>query len=72
LCAICFEKGSEAKNHKSTHKYHIITKLDFPLFDKKWTAKEELLLFEGLEKYGFGNWSDIAIHIATNKTKKDV
>lgn len=31
--------------------YHVINKLDFPLFDVEWTADEELLLFEGLEKY---------------------
>jgi hypothetical protein len=29
-------------------------------------------MFEGLERFGFGNWSDIADHIATDKQKEDV
>jgi len=69
LCGICYGKALEIKGHKNTHEYHVITKLDFPIFDLKWSAKEELLLFEGLEKYGFGNWIDISSHIATDKTK---
>lgn len=35
--------------------YHVINKLDFPLFESEWTADEELLLFEGLEKYSRSN-----------------
>lgn len=30
-----------------------MNKLDFPLFDHGWTADEELLMFEGLEKLLF-------------------
>lgn len=32
--------------------YYVINKIDFPLFQVDWTADEELLMFEGLEKYG--------------------
>ncbi len=71
LCGICYGKALEIKGHKNTHQYHVITKLDFPIFDLNWSAKEELLLFEGLEKYGFGNWIDISSHIATDKTKQE-
>lgn len=71
LCGICYAKALEIKHHKNSHKYHVITKLDFPLFSHNWSAKEELLLFEGLEKYGFGNWADISTHIATDKSKQD-
>lgn len=31
--------------------YQAICKVNFPLFDSKWSAEDELLLFEGLEKY---------------------
>ena len=27
---------------------------------------------EGMEKYGFGNWGDIADHLATDKTPEDI
>jgi len=53
----------EQKQHLNTHKYHIIQKLDFSLLNPSWKAYEELLLFEGLEKYGFGNWKDISMHV---------
>ncbi|KAJ3065351.1 Transcriptional adapter ada2, partial [Quaeritorhiza haematococci] len=39
--------------------------LDFPLFDEDWAADEELLLIEGLEMFGLGNWEQIADHIGT-------
>lgn len=31
-----------------------------------------MLLIEGLEKYGFGNWTDISEHIGTDKSPDDV
>jgi hypothetical protein len=37
----------------------VINKLDYPLLDDNWTADEELMLFEGLEKYLEG-YSDMA------------
>ncbi len=58
--------------HKNNEDYYVINKLNFPLFIEDWTAEEELLLFEGLERFGFGNWNDIADHIGTDKTKDDV
>jgi len=50
----------------------VINKLNFPLFVEDWTAEEELLLFEALERFGFSSWHDIAEHIGTDKTKEDV
>ena len=50
----------------------MINRLTFPLYEDHWTAEEELLLIEGLEKFGFGNWVDIAEHLATDKTPEDV
>ena len=45
FCASCFGNQKEFNSE-----YHVINKLDFPLFDHEWTAEEELLMFEGLEK----------------------
>jgi transcriptional adapter 2-alpha len=39
--------------------------LDFPIFEGDWGADEELLLVEGLESYGIGNWEHIAEHVGT-------
>uniref|UniRef100_A0AAV1UDN3 Transcriptional adapter n=1 Tax=Peronospora matthiolae TaxID=2874970 RepID=A0AAV1UDN3_9STRA len=35
-----------------------------------WTADEELLLLEGIEMFGMGNWKDIAEHVVTKSEKK--
>ncbi|CAI5734453.1 unnamed protein product [Peronospora destructor] len=34
-----------------------------------WTADEELLLLEGIEMFGMGNWKDIAEHVVTKSDK---
>ncbi|XP_042479356.1 transcriptional adapter ADA2-like isoform X2 [Macadamia integrifolia] len=42
--------------------------LSFPLICPDWNADEEILLLEGIEMYGMGNWAEIAEHVGT-KTK---
>lgn len=44
--------------------------LDFPIFEAEWGADEELLLVEGLELHGVGNWEQISDHIGT-KNKEE-
>ena len=39
--------------------------MNFPLFEEDWGADEELLLLEGIEMYGLGNWGDVSDHIGT-------
>ncbi|KAL4486176.1 hypothetical protein ABPG72_012229 [Tetrahymena utriculariae] len=72
ICMNCFADGVEFNNHKIDEDYHVINKLNYPLLADDWTCEEELLLFEGLERFGFGNWQDIADHIGTDKTKEEV
>lgn len=38
--------------------------------DNAWMADEELLLLEGIEMFGMGNWKDIAEHVMTKSEKK--
>ena len=33
------------------------------LFDKSWSAEEELLLLDGISMYGMGNFRDVATHV---------
>ena len=68
ICADCFAAGHERENHKRTHAYRIVDSLDSPLFTKDWTINEELMLLEGIEKYGAGNWKTIADYLGTGKT----
>eukprot|EP00743_Colponemidia_sp_Colp-15_P003299 GILK01003563.1.p1 GENE.GILK01003563.1~~GILK01003563.1.p1 ORF type:complete len:591 (+),score=112.18 GILK01003563.1:139-1911(+) len=73
LCVDCFAVGAEVTPHKNYHSYHVVDKLNFPLFVEDWGADEELLLLEGIEMYGLGNWTDIADHVASKtKTKCEI
>ncbi|KAL7184776.1 hypothetical protein ACSBR2_026840 [Camellia fascicularis] len=39
--------------------------LSFPLICSDWNADEEILLLEGIEMYGLGNWTEVAEHVGT-------
>eukprot|EP01122_Echinamoeba_exundans_P011271 TRINITY_DN4428_c0_g2_i1.p1 TRINITY_DN4428_c0_g2~~TRINITY_DN4428_c0_g2_i1.p1 ORF type:complete len:540 (+),score=120.83 TRINITY_DN4428_c0_g2_i1:102-1721(+) len=71
LCVECFSVGVELKGHKNEHDFRIIDNMHFPFLSEDWGADEELLLLEGLEINGYGNWEDVAEHITT-KTKREV
>jgi len=72
MCVNCFIDGKQDDKFPRTNSYHVLNRLNFPIYDEQWTAEEEILLLEGMEKYGFGNWGDIADHISTDKTWEDV
>jgi len=44
--------------------------MNYPLYNPDWTADEELLMLEGIELYGFGNWVDIADHVSTKSADR--
>lgn len=44
--------------------------MHFPFLSEDWGADEEILLLEGMEVCGAGNWEDIAEHVTT-KTKEE-
>ncbi|GIX65814.1 ADA2-A transcriptional co-activator SAGA component [Babesia caballi] len=59
LCVPCACRGTERSDHHSDHKYIPIAPNSFKLFGE-WTADAELLLLEGISKFGFGNWNQVA------------
>ncbi|GFZ05218.1 similar to ADA2 2B [Actinidia rufa] len=70
LCMECFSVGAEVTPHKSNHSYRVMDNLSFPLICSDWNADEEILLLEGIEMYGLGNWNEVAEHVGTkNKTQ---
>ncbi|XP_027343936.1 transcriptional adapter ADA2-like isoform X2 [Abrus precatorius] len=70
LCIECFSVGAELTPHKSNHPYRIMDNLSFPLICLDWNADEEMLLLEGIEMYGFGNWNEVAEYVGTkNKSQ---
>ncbi|CAN6666318.1 transcriptional adapter 2 [Trichomonascus vanleenenianus] len=71
LCVQCFAQGSSSGNHKPWHDYMIVEQHAYPIFEEDWGADEELLLIEGAESQGLGNWQDIADHIG-GRSKEEV
>lgn len=71
LCGTCFCTGSEVGQHKAYHSYKVIEQHSTPVFCPDWGVDEELLLIDGCQLYGVGNWMDIADHIG-NRTKEEV
>jgi len=65
LCLDCFANGVEIYPHQKTHPYTIQRPQTDSIFEYGWQADEELLLLEGIEIYGFGNWYDISEYIGT-------
>lgn len=65
LCIECFSVGAEVTPHKSNHSYRVMDNLSFPLICPDWNADDEILLLEGIEMYGMGNWAEVAEHVGT-------
>ncbi|XP_052800808.1 transcriptional adapter 2-alpha-like [Mya arenaria] len=64
VCLHCFAKGVEFDGHHSDHPYSLV-KNNFPVFERNWTALEELQLLKAVSDCGYGNWSDIAHKVRT-------
>lgn len=55
--------GAEIKPHSSDHAYRVVDNLSFPVYTLDWGADEEMLLLEGVESFGLGNWVKVAEHV---------
>ncbi|WFD36459.1 Transcriptional adapter ada2 [Malassezia cuniculi] len=71
LCGTCFCAGAQVGDHRAWHDYQVIEQQAYSIFCPDWGADEELLLIDGCQLYGLGNWADIADHIG-NRTKEEV
>ncbi|BFZ53841.1 Transcriptional adapter ada2 [Savitreella phatthalungensis] len=72
-CVTCFASGSVPPEsaHKPWHPYRIIAPIERPLFVPDWSGDEELQLINASERYGLGNWADVADHIGNRRTKEE-
>ena len=75
VCLECLRTGmtiSNANNNQETiGNYIVLDNLKFPMFSADWTAKEELLLLQGIMKCGMGNWMDISEQYIKTKTAEE-
>lgn len=60
MCLHCFSVGDEQDGHLNTHSYRVVDNLRFELFEKGWGVDEEVKLMTQIEKFGIGNWIEIA------------
>ncbi|XP_078263226.1 transcriptional adapter 2-beta [Rhinoraja longicauda] len=64
LCPECFAAGAEIGNHRRWHGYQLVDGGRFTVWGPEaeggWTSREEELLLDAIEQYGFGNWEDVA------------
>ncbi|AFZ80494.1 hypothetical protein BEWA_033470 [Theileria equi strain WA] len=70
LCIRCACNFMHTETHELSHKYIPIGPNNFELFSEGWTADEELLLLEGISKFGFGNWKQVAEMVNTVSAKQ--
>lgn len=70
MCLECLRKGKEKNDHKKTHPYSILDKLDFPLFEPNWTAQDDINLLKGITSCGIDNWNQISEQLGL-KTPED-
>eukprot|EP00835_Amoeboradix_gromovi_P002713 NODE_159_length_16647_cov_0.251390.p5 type:complete len:438 gc:universal NODE_159_length_16647_cov_0.251390:8715-10028(+) len=70
LCVECFSQGVETQLHKNNHDYHICDPLAFPIFQRHWSASEELLLLEAINEKGMGNFSDISVYLGSKSIQE--
>ncbi|KAK7245973.1 hypothetical protein RIF29_40829 [Crotalaria pallida] len=67
LCVECFSVGAEVAPHKSDHPYVISESFStsIPLICPDWNIDEEILLLEGIGKYGLEKWTEVAEYVET-------
>lgn len=70
LCLNCFALGREIENHQNTHSYRIAHDNIQVFSDTNWTAKEEKLLLEFIDSFGYNNWDDVSKAINTRSSKE--
>lgn len=59
------------KEPENVEQYVVLDNLKFNIFSKDWSAKEELLLLQGITKCGMGNWIDISEQYVKTKGPDD-
>ncbi|XP_028657715.1 transcriptional adapter 2-beta [Erpetoichthys calabaricus] len=76
LCPECFSAGAEIGGHRRGHGYQLVDGGRFTLWGPEaeggWTSREEQLLLDAIEQYGFGNWEDMAAHVGPSRTPQEV
>lgn len=78
-CLPCFAVGWSKWRKTGSNSYQVVDSLEKKVLCKDyeklsdspedWSLREELLLMEGLQHCGFGNWSDVAAKVGT-KTRE--
>ena len=65
FCLHCLMEKSDNFLHEcgQDFKFFITPKINFSLLTQTWNVQEEMLLLNGVEKFGLDNWQDISEYI---------
>ena len=64
-CLECFAVGKTAGTHLKTHKFALMESALQPIFSSDWSCENELMLLEGVSRYGVGNWVEVSDFVKT-------
>jgi transcriptional adapter 2-alpha len=65
FCLQCLQKGKQNFGHTNECPYFVMDRLNYNLFSREFSAKDEIKLIQGLMKLGMDNFQDIAEHVKT-------
>jgi len=71
-CLNCLRNGIELGNHKNTHCYKILDKLEQPVFNDNFALNEEATYVHGILEWGMDNWVTLNSFLENEKDWKDL
>lgn len=69
ICPQCFTHGAEFGEHLKTHAYLVRDTASLNIFERDWTAVEEMTLLESIEQFGLGNWEEVAKNLPKKQAR---
>ena len=60
MCVHCFSRGFAVYPHAPDHPYRVMDHISTPIYVPDWGADEEIALLNAIDKFGLGNWADVA------------
>jgi len=66
FCLTCFSSGVIVGQHRANHPYRFEEECPgSKMLGGEWNQDELVQLLEGLEQFGYGNWTDVACYVDT-------
>lgn len=67
LCLPCFAAQAETPVHSKHHRYRVVCGMEARGRGDGWTVLDEMLLVEGVDACGIGNWAGVSEYVGRGK-----